>query len=230
MNKDVYARRRAELVSQISERDIVIVSTSQVKSRNGDVDYQFRADSDFYYLSGFMEPESVLVISPGRAQGEYILFCREKDIKHEMWHGRRFGLEGAMAQFGADDAFPIEDINDILPGLMEEKEKVYTTVGRYPDFDAQLLGWMTKIKEENRLGKNAPYEFVDLNHLLHEQRLIKSKDEIALLESLNTLISNINTYNKVEIANNAKEKYSYETVGKQFLEIYHKILANWANK
>ena len=181
MNKDVYARRRAELVSQISERDIVIVSTSQVKSRNGDVDYQFRADSDFYYLSGFMEPEAVLVISPGRAQGEYILFCREKDIKHEMWHGRRFGLEGAMAQFGADDAFPIEDINDILPGLMEEKEKVYTTVGRYPDFDAQLLGWMTKIKEENRLGKNAPYEFVDLNHLLHEQRLIKSKDEIALM-------------------------------------------------
>lgn len=181
MNKDIFARRRAELVNQISDNDIVIIATSTVKSRNGDVDYQFRADSDFYYLSGFNEPEAVLVISPGRSQGEYVLFCREKDVKHEMWHGRRHGLEGAMELFAADDAFPIEDINDILPGLMEEKEKVYTTVGRYPDFDVQLLGWMNKIKEDKRRGKHAPYEFVDLNHILHEQRLIKRKDEIALM-------------------------------------------------
>lgn len=181
MNKETYARRRAELVNQIGKNDIVIVSTSPVKSRNGDVEYQFRPDSDFHYLSGFSEPEAVLVISPGRAQGEYVIFCREKDKLREMWDGRRVGLDGAIEAYGADDAFPIEDINDILPGLMEEKEKVFTTVGRYLDFDAQLLGWMNKIKQDNHPGKHAPYEFVDLNHILHEQRLIKRQDEISLM-------------------------------------------------
>lgn len=181
MSHEIYARRREELINQIGDNDIVIVPTSPVKSRNGDVDYQFRADSDFYYLSGFTEPEAVLVISPSRKRGQYVLFCREKDLTREMWDGRRAGLEGAMEHFAADDAFPIEDINDILPGMMEEKEKVFTTVGRYPDFDAQLLGWMTKIKQDNRRGKHAPYEFVDLNHILHEQRLIKRVDEIALM-------------------------------------------------
>ena len=181
MNSKTYQRRRTELVNQIGDNDIVIVPTAPVKSRNGDVDFQFRADSDFYYLSGFAEPEAVLVISPGREQGEYIIFCREKDPLRELWNGRRTGLAGAMEHFGADDAFPIEDMNDILPGLMEEKEKVYTTVGRYPDFDVQLLGWMTKIKEQARNGKHAPYEFVDLNHILHEQRLIKRPDEISMM-------------------------------------------------
>jgi len=181
MNKDIYARRRDELVNQIGESDIVIVPTSPVKSRNNDVDFQFRADSDFYYLSGLNEPEAVLVISPSRKRGSYVVFCREKDLKREMWDGRRIGLEGAMEEFLADDAFPIEDLNDILPGMMEEKEKVFTTVGRYPDFDAQLLGWMTKIKQDAHPGKHAPYELVDLNHILHEQRLIKRVDEIALM-------------------------------------------------
>ncbi|MFT6407695.1 MAG: Xaa-Pro aminopeptidase [Arenicella sp.] len=181
MNADIYARRRAELVNQIGENDVVIVATSPVRSRNSDVEYQFRADSDFYYLSGFNEPDAVLVISPGRAQGEYVMFCREKDRTREMWDGRRVGLDGVIETYGADDAFPIDDINDILPGLMEEKAKVFTTVGRYPDFDSQLLGWMNKIKQDKQLGKHAPYEFVDLNHILHEQRLIKRQDEIALM-------------------------------------------------
>jgi Xaa-Pro aminopeptidase len=181
MNAEIYARRRAELVNQIGANDIVIVSTSPVRSRNSDVEYQFRADSDFYYLSGFDEPGAVLVISPGRSQGEYVMFCREKDRTREMWDGRRVGLEGVIETYAADDAFPIDDINDILPGLMEEKEKVFTTVGRYPDFDSQLLGWMNKIKQDKQPDKHAPYEFVDLNHILHEQRLIKRPDEIALM-------------------------------------------------
>ena len=181
MNQKVFENRRKELINQIGENDIVIVSTETVKSRNGDVDYQFRPDSDFYYLSGFAEPEAVLVISPNRSQGQYVLFCRERDAQREMWDGRRQGLEGAVENFAADDAFPIEDIHEILPGMMEEKERVYTTVGRFPEFDAQLLSWMNKIKEDARRGTHAPYEFVDLNHILHEQRLIKRKDEIALM-------------------------------------------------
>ncbi len=181
MSNKVYQRRRAELVNQIGDNDIVVISTAAVKPRNGDVDYQFRADSDFYYLTGFTEPEAVLVICPNREQGETIIFCREKDPVREQWDGRRAGLEGAIEHYGADDAFPIDDINEILPGLMEEKEKVYTTVGRYPDFDVQLLGWVADIKQQARLGKHAPYEFVDLNHILHEQRLIKRPEEVTLM-------------------------------------------------
>jgi Xaa-Pro aminopeptidase len=185
----IYKRRRAELLNQIGSNDIVIIPTSPVKSRNSDVEYQFRADSDFYYLSGFAEPEAVAVMCPGRSQGEYVIFCRESDPLREMWDGRRAGLEGAIELYGADDAFPIEDINEILPGMMEEKEKVYTTVGRYPDFDAQLLAWMTKIKQDASRGKHAPYEFVDLNHLLHEQRLIKRQDEISLMRKAGKMSS-----------------------------------------
>lgn len=181
MNKHVYACRRAELLNQIGSSDIVIIPTSTVKLRNGDVDYKYRADSDFHYLTGFEEPDAVAVICPGRANGEYLIFCREKDIKREMWDGRRAGLEGAIETYGADDAFPIEDIGDILPGIMEEREKIFTNVGRYPEFDVQVLSWINIIKSDANSGKKAPYELVDLSHLLFEQRLIKRPDEIAIL-------------------------------------------------
>lgn len=182
MSQDIYKRRRADLLNQLSTQDIVIVPTAAVKPRNGDVEYMFRPDSDFHYLCGFAEPEAVLVISPGREQGEVVLFCRENDPLREMWDGRRAGLQGAIDNHGAHDAFPIDDINEILPGLMEEKEKVFTTVGRYPDFDGQLLAWVNKIKEDSqRRGKHAPYELVDLNHLLHEMRLFKRRDEVTLM-------------------------------------------------
>ena len=181
MSQDNFARRRADLISQIGPNDIVIVPTSAVKSRNGDVQYLFRPDSDFFYLTGFNEPEAVAVICPGRDSGEYVLFCREKDRHSEMWDGRRAGLEGAVEIHGADDAFPYEDMGDILPGMMEEREKVYTNVGRYPEFDVQVLSWLNRIKSDTRSGKHAPYELVDLSHLMYEQRLIKRPEEIATM-------------------------------------------------
>ena len=181
MNKQMHTRRRTELINQIGSDDIVIIPTATVKLRNGDVDFRFRADSDFFYLTGFEEPEAVAVICPGRANGEYIIFCREKDPLRELWDGRRAGLEGAIELYGADDAFPFEDIGDILPGMMEDREKVYTNVGRYPDFDFQVMAWLNKIKSDTRSGKHAPYELVDLSHLLYEQRLIKRPDEIAIM-------------------------------------------------
>ncbi|MFT7525345.1 MAG: Xaa-Pro aminopeptidase [Arenicella sp.] len=181
MNIQQHHRRRQELLNQIGDNDIVIVPTSSVKTRNSDVDFQFRSDSDFFYLTGFSEPEAVAVICPGRPNGEYVIFCREKDLKRELWDGRRVGLEGVIEHYGADDAFPFEDIGDILPGMMEQRDKVYTNVGRYPEFDAQVLGWLNQIKSDAVSGKHAPYELVDLSHLLYEQRLIKRKDEVAIM-------------------------------------------------
>ena len=124
---------------------IVIQPTAPERVRNRDVYFPFRADSDFYYLSGFGEPEAVVVLVPDRPQGEYLLFCRERDEEAETWHGRRAGLEGACAEYGADDAFPITDLDDILPGLLENKERIYYTMGRYADFDQRLVGWLNRV-------------------------------------------------------------------------------------
>ena len=114
---------------------IAILPAAPVRMRSRDVEYIYRQDSDFYYLTGFAEPEAVAVLVPGRPQGEYLLFCRERDPSKEQWDGSRAGQDGAIADFAADDAFPIEDIDDIIPGLIEGCERVYYTMGMYTDFD-----------------------------------------------------------------------------------------------
>lgn len=173
-----FKRRRSQLMKMIGPGSIAIVSSAKEKSRNSDVNYPFRQDSDFLYLTGFNEPEAVLVLIPERKHGESILFCREKDPKTETWHGRMAGQEGAISDFGVDDSFPISDIDDILPGLLETSSKVYHIMGRYPQFDQRLIAWVNNLKNSARSGANVPNEFVALDHLLHDMRLFKSKAEL----------------------------------------------------
>ena len=109
--------------------------------RNRDVEHNYRQDSDFQYLTGFPEPEAVAVLVPGREHGEYVLFCRERDPERERWDGPRLGLDGARERLGLDDAFPIADLDEILPGLMEDRDHIYHSVGRDPAFDRQVIGW-----------------------------------------------------------------------------------------
>jgi len=182
MNTSEFKRRRNQLMKMIGKNSIAIVSSASQQVRNRDVEYPFRQDSDFLYLSGFNEPESVLVLVPGRKHGEFILFCRENDPEQETWHGRRAGQQGAMETYGADDSFPIDDIDDILPGLLEEREKVFHIMGRYPEFDTKLMGWVNQIKAQSRSGVHVPYEFVSLDHLLHDMRLYKSRAEIRVMK------------------------------------------------
>jgi len=160
---------------------IIIQPNAPERVRNRDVYYPYRADSDFYYLTGFPEPESVLVLVPDRTQGEFLLFCREKDEEAETWHGRRAGLEGACEEYGADDAFPITDLDDILPGLLENKERIYYTMGRYADFDQRLVGWLNRVTSKGRAGVHAPDQFVSLGHVVHEMRLFKSSQELKAM-------------------------------------------------
>ena len=176
-----YAKRRSLLMELMGD-GVAVLPTAPVARRNGDVEYLFRPDSDFHYLTGFGEPESVAVLAPGRPQGEYIIFCRERDAEKETWHGRRAGLEGAVTIFKADDAFPIEDVDDILPGLLENRPKVYCGMGRYPEFDSQLIQWFNDVKAKKRTGISAPGELVDISHILHELRLIKRADEIRTMK------------------------------------------------
>ena len=164
----------------MGEGSVAILPAAPVAIRNRDVDYTYRQDSDFQYLSGFPEPEAVIVLIPGRKHGEYILFCRERDMEMEIWNGKRAGQKGACEIYGADDSFPINDIDDILPGMIEGSERVFANMGTHPEFDQHVLQWVNKIRSMSRSGSRAPGEFVSLEHLLHDMRLYKSRAEIAL--------------------------------------------------
>ncbi|HET8710588.1 MAG TPA: Xaa-Pro aminopeptidase, partial [Spongiibacteraceae bacterium] len=147
-----------------------------------DVEFPFRQDSDFYYLTGFPEPDAVLVLMPGRAHGEVVVFCRERDPTQELWNGYRAGPEGVCAKYGADDAFPINDMDDILPGLIEGRERVYYAMGRNADFDRRVMHWINVIRSKVRAGAHPPGEFLDLDHLLHDLRLFKSAGELRVMK------------------------------------------------
>ncbi len=175
-------RRRRELMDLMESSSIAIVPTAPVRQRNRDVEYPYRPDSDFYYLTGFAEAEAMAVLIPGRAQGEYVLFCREKDPEVEKWDGPRAGLEGACEAYGADDAFPIGDMNEILPGLMEGCERVYYAMGYYQDIDHRLLEWVKNLRLRTRAGSQPLAEFVAVDQLIHEMRLYKSRDEIKTMQ------------------------------------------------
>jgi Xaa-Pro aminopeptidase len=184
---DEFSKRRRRLMQMMGKGAIAILPTAPVSIRNRDVEHPYRPDSDFYYLTGFKEPESVAVLIPKRKQGEYILFCRERDPTAEIWNGRRAGLEGAKALYGADDAFPITDIDEILPGLLENCERVYYTMGNDPDFDQRVIGWVNQLRGKARAGVHTPGEFVALDHLLHDMRLFKSREEIKTMKHAATV-------------------------------------------
>jgi Xaa-Pro aminopeptidase len=181
ISRDEFARRRRQLMKAMGRDSIAILPAAPVRVRNNDVEYAFRQDSDFQYLTGFREPESVSVFVPGREQGEYVLFVRDRDPVRETWDGRRAGPEGAVSDFGADCAFPIADIDEILPGLMENRAKVFYTVGADRDFDQRVVGWVNGLRASARHGRHPPHEIVALEHVLHDMRLYKSRAEIELM-------------------------------------------------
>lgn len=175
-----FARRRAELMRMAGEGAALVVAAAPQRIRNADATWPYRQDSDFHYLTGFPEPDAVLALLPGRASGEAVLFCRERNAERERIEGARIGPENAAARFGVADAFPVEDIDDILPGMLEGRTRLYCHFGRENEFDAQLLRWMRRLRS-SRGGGVVPREFVALGHLLHELRLYKSAGEIALM-------------------------------------------------
>ena len=189
ITKQEFARRRKALMALMEPNSIAILPAAKEKLRSRDTDYPYRQDSDFYYLTGFSEPEAVLVLVPEREHGEYVLFCREKNKEKEIWDGYRAGQEGACKQYGADDAFPIDDIDDILPGLIEGRERVYYAMGKDTDFDRHVMAWVNLIRAKVRAGATPPGEFLDLDHFLHDMRLYKSAAEVRLMETAGDISS-----------------------------------------
>ena len=181
LGRDEFARRRRQLMRLMGRDSIAILPAAPVRHRNGDVEYAYRQDSDFHYVTGFAEPEAVAVLIPGRPQAEYVLFVRDRDPERETWDGRRAGTEGATRDYGADDAFPTTDIDEILPGLMENRARVYYAMGIYPEFDQRVVGWVNGLRAQARNGRHPPQEFVALDHVLHDMRLYKSRGELDLM-------------------------------------------------
>ena len=182
ISKQEFGRRRARLMEQMEPNSIAILPSSDEKVRSRDTHFLFRQDSDFAYLTGFPEPNAVMVLIPGREHGEYVLFCRDKDKEREIWDGYRAGPAGAIDEYNANDAFPIDDIDEILPGLIEGRERVYYAMGRHAEFDRHVMEWINTIREKVRSGASPPGEFLDLDHFLHDMRLYKSAAEVRILE------------------------------------------------
>ncbi len=176
-----YAARRRDLMATMEPNSIAVLVSAPERIRSKDTYHRFKQDTTFSYLSGFPEANAVMVLIPGRDQGKFILFCREKDRVRETWDGFLNGPDGARENFGADDAFPISDLDDILPGMLEGKDKVYCGIGKYADFDKQLMDWINDIRSQRGRGANPPGEFVDLDHFVNEMRLIKTGAEIKLV-------------------------------------------------
>ena len=166
---------------QMGDASIAIIPGAHEVVRSRDTHYPFRQNSNLSYLTGFPEPESLAVLIPGREQGEFVLFCRDKDRSREIWDGIREGPEGAQQNYAADDAFPISDMDDILPGLIEGREKVYYSMGTHPDFDSKLLNWINHIRTQSRSGVLPPGEIIDLEHMIHEMRVVKTSAELGVM-------------------------------------------------
>ena len=175
-----FERRRRQLMRTMGDDAVAIVPAALERRRNRDIFYPYRQDSDFWYLTGFPEPEAVAVLVPRREEAEYILFCRERDPQRETWDGLRAGQAGACQEYGADDAFPIADIEEILPGLLEGRERVYCTMGRDADFDQRLIGWVNDLRERSQ--KQAGQEIVALDHVLQDMRTYKSREELRAMK------------------------------------------------
>lgn len=176
-----YKNRRTKLMELVGDNAIVIIPSGELKIRNRDAEFSFRQDSDFLYLTGFNEPNAVAVLVPNRDEAEYIIFCRDKDPKTELWTGRMAGLKGVVKDYSAEASFHIDDIDEILPGLMENRSKVFYSIGNNINFDTQIISWVNSLRAKVRNGVQAPHEFISLDVYLHEMRLFKSSAEQQLM-------------------------------------------------
>jgi Xaa-Pro aminopeptidase len=174
-----HQRRRARLAAAMRS-GIAIVPTAPERARNRDTHYPYRFDSHFYYLTGFTEPEAVLVIVAGPSP-KSILFCRDKNPEREIWDGFRYGPEAARAAFGFDEAHSIDQLDALVPELIADRDTLYCRLGADAAWDARLTGWLNRVRERARTGVAAPTAVTDLHALLDEMRLVKETGELALM-------------------------------------------------
>lgn len=177
-----YAKRRKQLMQSIGADGLVILPAAAELKRNGDAVFPFRQNSDFYYLTGFNEPDAVLVLAPKRKNGEYILFNRARNRDFEIWDGPRAGQEGAKKEFLADESFNINEFETILPELLVGRDTVHYSLGLNKTFDHVVIEAVNKVRNKIRAGLHFPSKIVDIAPTLHEMRLLKSPAEIDMMQ------------------------------------------------
>ncbi|MEK6686685.1 MAG: Xaa-Pro aminopeptidase [Pseudomonadota bacterium] len=175
---------RRQLMASRMQSGVAIIPTAPERLRNRDAHYPYRFDSYFYYLTGFREPEAVLVIIAGteKTPARHILFCREKDKEREIWDGFRYGPEAAKEVFGFDETYPVVQLDELLPKLLTDQPAVYTVLGQDPAWDQRIIGWLNRVREQARTGVAAPSEIHDCRAILDEMRLIKGTDELQIMQ------------------------------------------------
>ena len=181
MNATLHLERRRRLLERMQPGSIALLPTAAPKHRNGDAEYRFRPDSDFLYLTGFSEPHALLALARGRAEGEQLLFLQPRQREQEIWTGRRLGVERACAVLGVDAAHSIEELDALLPALLKGREPLYYRTGMRADLDARVLALVAGLRTKVREGNPAPATIVDPSSLLHEMRLRKDADELAIM-------------------------------------------------
>ncbi len=174
-----FQQRRNQLLAKM-ENGIAIMPTAPEAIRNRDSHYPYRFDSYFYYLTGFTEPESVLVLMAGKTP-KTILFCRDKDIEREIWDGFRYGPAAAKETFGFDESYSISQLDELLPKLLGNQAKLFYSLGADSHWDTRVTAWLNAVKNLARTGVAAPESVVDIRQLVDKQRLIKTPFEIDLM-------------------------------------------------
>jgi len=181
MDLTPHRARRSRVLEALGEGSVLLVPAARVYPRNSDVEHPYRQDSDFHYLTGFEEPESLLVLS--RAHGEHrtVIFCRKRDREREIWDGYRAGVEGAVEVYGADAAFPIEELAQKLPDYLENVDSLFVRLGRDRGFDETVFRAVDAVRGRFRKGVFPPSKFVDPTSILHSMRWIKDEHELDLM-------------------------------------------------
>ena len=174
-------KERRERVLAAIRPGVLVIPSAPLAIRNNDVEHEYRQDSDFFYLTGFDEPESVLVLN-GSSEQPFTLFVRARDPEREVWDGVRAGVEGAVSEFGAAVAFPIGDLALKLPDVIQNTERVFYRLGKNRAFDDTVLGALDRVRGRARMGVTCPMSIVDPAGVVHESRLKKSELEISAMQ------------------------------------------------
>ena len=179
--QSIFSERRSQLSEKVLEDSAIIISSASVKSRISDTEYAYRQDSNFYYLSGYEEPESLLLIRPDHDKEKFVMFCRERDPLREQWDGFRTGQQGAIEQYGADAAHSINSISQMMPSLLEGVKNIYFSMSAPCGVDLKISDWIESIRKNTRAGAEPPQNLLSLDSILHEMRLIKEDYEMNLM-------------------------------------------------
>jgi Xaa-Pro aminopeptidase len=182
LGPDVFAERRRRLMQRMGDRAAALFFAAPEAVRSNDTHFEYRPNSDVYYLTGFEEPESAVLLLPGHEKHPVVMFVRKRDPERETWDGRRAGPEGAKERFGADEAFLVEDLDAKLHELLEGRDALYYPLGLYPERDAQAIRSLARVRTMAKRGKRAPSAVLDPGPVLHEMRLLKSPTELEALK------------------------------------------------